>query len=111
MLPTLAHAWDMFSEDEHRIAERVEAVALLDRAPVETARLLDAHERHHECQQRRAGQVEVRQQGVDAAEFEGRRDEEARAAFERRAARQRLEHAYGGRSDGEDALGVANPLP
>ncbi len=35
-------------EDEHRIAEGIEAVALLDRQPVEPPRLLHPGERHHE---------------------------------------------------------------
>ena len=60
------------SQDQHRIAEGVEAVALVDREPVELARLLDAGERHHEREQRRARQVEVRQQRVDAPELEAR---------------------------------------
>src|SRR5262249_9514814 len=60
-------------EDEHRVAERVEAIALLDGDPVETARLLDARERHHQCEKCRARQVEVRQQAGHAAELEARR--------------------------------------
>src|SRR5262249_2029403 len=36
------------SQDEHRVAEGVEAVALLDREGIETARLFDAREGHHE---------------------------------------------------------------
>src|SRR4249920_1188084 len=52
------------SQDQHRIAERVEAVPLLDRELVEPKRLLGACEGHHEREQRRAGEVEVRQQGV-----------------------------------------------
>ena len=54
------------SEDEHRVAEGVEAVALLDGEAVEAAGLVDAGEGHHERQQRRPRQVEVRQQAVDA---------------------------------------------
>src|SRR5581483_12284464 len=50
------------SEDQHRVAEAVEAVALLDGEAVEPPRLLDAGERHHEREQRRARQVEVGQQ-------------------------------------------------
>src|SRR2546428_2485344 len=49
------------SEHQHRVAERVEAIPLLDRDPVQPARLLDPTERHHQREQRRAGQVEVRQ--------------------------------------------------
>ena len=102
---------EWLQRDEHRVAERVEAVALLDREPVEPARLLDARERHHEREQRRARQVEVRQQRVDAAELEARRDEERRAALEQTVACDRLEHAHRRRADGEHALGGADPLP
>src|SRR4051812_33631341 len=52
------------SEDEHRVAEGIEAVARLDREPVQPARLLDAGECHHQREQRRAREVEVRQQVV-----------------------------------------------
>ena len=38
--------------------------------------------------------MEVRQQVIDAAELEARRDEELRPAGERAAARERLEHAH-----------------
>ena len=75
------------SKDEHRVAERVEAVALGNRQAVELAGLVHSGEGHDERQQRRARQVEVRQQGVDAAELEARRDEEVGAALERRASR------------------------
>src|SRR5438105_15773063 len=57
-------------QDEHRVAERVEAIALIDCEPIQAPRLLDAHEGHDEREQRRAWQVEVRQQGVDATELE-----------------------------------------
>ena len=50
--------------------------------------------------------MEVRQQRVDAAELEAGRDEELGAARERRAARERLEHAHRRRADGEHALGA-----
>ena len=96
---------------EHGIAEGVEAVPLLDREPVEPARLLDPREGHHEGEQRRARQVEVRQERVDAAELEARRDEQLGAAGERPAAGERLEHAHRRRADGEDALGCPDPLP
>src|SRR5262245_31067153 len=45
------------SQHEHRVAEGVEAVPLLDRDPVEAPRLLDAREGHDEREQRRARQV------------------------------------------------------
>ena len=38
-------------------------------------------------------------------------DEEARPALERRAARERLEHAHGGRADGDDAVGARGSAP
>ena len=57
------------------------------------ARLLDAGEGHHEREQRRARQVEVRHERVHPPELEARRHEQAGAALERRAARQRLERA------------------
>src|SRR5207249_3522089 len=66
------------SQDQHRIAERVEAITLLDRELVEAPRLLDAGERHHEREQGRARQVEVRQQVVDAPKAEARGDEKLR---------------------------------
>src|SRR5688572_25208860 len=48
------------SQEEHRIAEGVEAVPLLDREPVEAPRLLDAREGHDQREQGRARQMEVR---------------------------------------------------
>src|SRR5438046_5159367 len=83
------------SKDEHGVAEGVEAVPLFDGEPVEPARLLDAGEGHHERQQGRAREVEVREEGVDAAELEARRDEEGRAAGARGASSERLEDADG----------------
>src|SRR6266511_5581855 len=77
------------SKDQHRVAEGVEAVALGDCQAVELARLLHAGERHHEGEQRRAREVEVRQQGVDSLELEARGHEQRRAAAQRRAARER----------------------
>src|SRR5688572_118934 len=70
-------------EDQHRVAERVEPIPLLDRDLVEPSRLLDSREGHHEREQRRPRQMEVRQQPVDAPELEARRDEEVGAALER----------------------------
>src|SRR6266851_5772389 len=99
------------SQNEHGVAERVEAIALLHGEPVQPPRLLDPCERHHEREQRRAWQVEVRDQGVDASELEARRDEELGAALERPAARKRLEHAHGRRANGEHALGGADAFP
>src|SRR5215207_2783260 len=92
------------SSDQHRIAEGVEAVALGDREVVQSPRLLDPRERHHESQERRPRQVEVRQQRVDPAELETGRDEEVAAARERRASHQRLEHAYRRRPDCQHPL-------
>src|SRR6478609_2469379 len=63
------------SQDQHRIAERVEAVALSDCLLVEVADDLDAREGHDEREQGRARQVEVRQEVIDAPELEARRDE------------------------------------
>src|SRR5436190_21031569 len=79
MLLTLSHVQNMSLADKHRIAERVEAVALGDRGLIQAPRLLDAGECHHKCQERRARQVEVRQECIDAAEIEAGRDEELRA--------------------------------
>ena len=56
-------------------------LALLDREGVEAAGLLDAGERHDEREQRRARQVEVRQQVVDAPELEPGRDEQPRPSL------------------------------
>src|SRR4051794_17969956 len=53
-------------QNQHRIAEGVEPVLLLDRDPVEVANRIDAGECHHEREQRRARQMEVGQQRVDA---------------------------------------------
>ena len=55
--------------------------------------------------------MEVRQQRVHPAELEAGRHEQRGAAAERRAARERLEHAHGGRSDREHPLGSLDPLP
>src|SRR2546430_8921723 len=74
------------SEDQHRIAEGVEAIALGDRDLVEAPRLLDTGEGHHEREQGRAREVEVRQQVVDAPELEAWGDEQLGATGERRAA-------------------------
>src|SRR5262245_49255258 len=82
-----AHAWETGScrisantrspsQQEHRVAEGVEAVPLGDRDPIELARLLHSGERHDEREQRRAREVEVRQQRIDPTELEARRDEE-----------------------------------
>src|SRR5439155_10669955 len=101
----------MRSQDQHRIAERVEAIALFDGLRIEVPDLVDAGERHDECEQRRAWQVEVRQERIGAAELEARRDEELGAALELRAARERLEHSHGCRSDSEHALRLFDPLP
>ena len=62
----------MASKDEHRVAEGVEAVALLDGELVQAAGLLDAGEGHHEGEEGRARQVEVRQERVDPPELEAR---------------------------------------
>src|SRR5437763_4887929 len=99
------------SQDEHRVAERVEPVLARDRLTVETPRLLDAGERHHEREQRRAWEVEVRQQGVKAVEFESGRDEEIGAALQRRAARERLEDANARRPDGDATRRRVDPRP
>ena len=69
-------------------------------------------ERHHEREQRRARQVEVRQQVVDAAELEAGRDEELGAP--RRAARRAATvstHAHRRRADRQHARRGADPLP
>src|SRR4051794_28468762 len=90
------------SQEQHGVAEGVEAVALLHGNPVEPPRILDAHERHHEREERGARQVEVREERIDAAELEARRDEEVRAPGRRRTARERLEDAGGRRPDRGD---------
>src|SRR4051794_9878975 len=99
------------SQDQHRIAEGVEAVLLFDRDLVQAPHLLDTRERHYECEQRRARQVEVRQQRVDAPELEAGRDEELGAAGERGVPTERLQRAYSRRADGEHALCRADALP
>ena len=58
-----AHAATL--EEQHRVTERVEPVPLADRERVELTRPLDAGEGHHEGEQRRPREVEVRQQRVD----------------------------------------------
>lgn len=40
------------SQDQHRVAEGIESVLLLDRKSVEVAHDLDSGERHHESKQR-----------------------------------------------------------
>src|SRR4051794_22201429 len=89
------------SQNQHRIAEGIEAVLLFDRELVQASHLLDTRERHHECEQRRARQVEVGQQRVDSLELEAGRDEELGATGEPRVASKRLERAYRRRADGE----------
>src|SRR6266540_2798323 len=99
------------SQHEHRVAEGVEAVPLVDRDPVEPARLLDARKGHHERQEGRARQVEVREQRVGAAKLEARPDEEIGAARQRCAAYERLEHTHCSRTDREDTRRAANACP
>ena len=55
--------------------------------------------------------MEVRQQRVDAAELEARRDEELGPPGERGAARDRLEDTDGRRPDGENAARSLDPPP
>ena len=55
--------------------------------------------------------MEVRQERVHAPEGEARRDEEVRAALERPAAGERLEHARRRRAHGEDPVGRLDPPP
>src|SRR5580765_6401268 len=64
------------SQNQHRVAERVEAIPLLDRDLVEPPRLLHPRERHHEREERRARQVEVRHERVHPSELEPGSDEE-----------------------------------
>src|SRR5207248_5559203 len=78
-LVTLCHE---ASKDEHGVAEGIEAVALRDRELVQVPGLLDADEGHHEREQRRARQMEVREERVDAPELEARRDEQRSPAGE-----------------------------
>src|SRR6476646_3147456 len=57
------------SQNQHRIAERVEAEAVADGVLVQPARLLDTRECHHERKERRARQMKVREERVDAPEL------------------------------------------
>ena len=52
---------NLMSQHQHRVAERVEAVPLRNRLPVELAHDLDPGERHHQREQGRPRQMEVRQ--------------------------------------------------
>src|SRR2546423_89916 len=99
------------SQDQHRIAEGVEAVLLFDRKLVQASHLLDTGERHHERQQRRARQVKIREERVDAPELEARHDEELGATGERRVSRERLERAHRGRADRQHAFRGLDPIP
>ena len=65
---------------QHRVAERVEPVALADRELVQPPHLLLPGERHHQREQRRARQVEVRHQRVDDPERVRRLDLETGSA-------------------------------
>src|SRR4029453_2233986 len=70
------------SQYEHGIAERVEAIVLGDRELVQPPRLLHAGEGHHECEQRRAGQVEVREERVAPPELVAGCDEQTGPTLE-----------------------------
>src|SRR5690606_23488379 len=63
-------------DDEHRIAVRIEAVPFLDRDPVGPHHVLVPAERGDEHEERRAREVEVREESVDGPEPVRRADEE-----------------------------------
>src|SRR5262245_59346138 len=62
--------------DQHRIAVAEEAIARADRMPVGGADLLHPCERRDEHEQRRLGEMEVRDEAIDDAKAIARRDEE-----------------------------------
>src|SRR5262245_13341267 len=99
------------SDDQHRVAEGIEPVSLLDRDAVELERLLDAGEGHDEGEQRRARQVEVREQGVHAAKLESGADEERRPALELTRASNRLHDADRCRPHRQNAFRRGDPRP
>src|SRR5215210_5640761 len=68
-------------EEEHRISERVEAVAFAYRRSVRLPHQFLASEAHHHCQERRAREVEVRQQRVHGPPAVAGIDEELRLTF------------------------------
>src|SRR5262249_37187979 len=69
------------SQDQHRVAVAIEAVALADRLVVGAAQQLVAAKGAHQNQQRRTREMKIRQQNVDAAKLVGGADEERRLTF------------------------------
>src|SRR5262245_4017126 len=99
------------SEDQHRVAERVEPIPLLDRTAVELERPLDTGECHHEREERRARQVEVREQGIHAPELEAGADEQCGPPRQLSGPGDRLDDANRRRPDRENALRRCDPRP
>src|SRR5437763_7483180 len=66
------------SDDRHRVAVRVEAIALGDRFPIRVHRQLVAGKRRDEHDERRTGQVKVRHERVDGTRPRGRPEEDTR---------------------------------
>src|SRR5690606_10521986 len=69
--------------EEAGVPIREETIARFDRVRVRLLDALEAGERRHEHEERRARQVEVREEKVDRLEPVARRDEEPRLAGER----------------------------
>ena len=64
------------SNNQHRIAVAVEAILFANRLPIGFGNQFPAAKRLHQHQQRRAREMEVRQQRVDRAELERRANEQ-----------------------------------
>src|SRR5437899_5919666 len=91
------------SDDEHRIAITIEPIALPHRLPIGFHHPLRTAERTDQHEQRRAGQVKVRDQPVNDVEIEPRTNEQARLSRTRAnppsGNRCRLQRAHDGSSD------------
>ena len=66
--------------EEHRVAVTEEAVALFDRMTVGGAHLVQPGESRHQHEQRRLGQVKIREEGVDYLKRIRGKDEDVRFA-------------------------------
>src|SRR5438552_8203286 len=95
-----------YSNDRHRIAIAVEPIPLLNGFPVRPHHVLIARERAHQHEQRRARQVEVREQPVHRTERVRGMNEQPGLpgawADLATLAGERLERAHDGRPDRPD---------
>ena len=95
------------SQDQHRVAEGVEPVPLLDRDPVQVARRSTPAKAITSARSVERGRWKFVRSASTRAELEARQDEEARCGLRAAVAGDRLEHAHRRRADGEHASAAA----